>query len=152
MLMRINTYSVPFSLCCLLEDARCERDLCQVSCGIPGSGWPCWMLMLCHSRTPYAVALALKRSPCTPQMGPRLQLPTSCSCGTPRCAETAWLVFGLLNRWKMRLFGKGCSVSEFTLMNDSITKNMTHMLKTLLTLFVGFPSSGQGPHLVNLWF
>lgn len=111
MLMRINTYSVPFSLCCLLEDARCERDLCQVSCGIPGSGWPCWMLMLCHSRTPYAVALALKRSPCTPQMGLRLQLPTSCSCGNPRCAETSWLVFGLLNRWKMGLFGKGCNVS-----------------------------------------
>lgn len=97
-LMGIDTYSVPFSLCCLWKDARCGRDLCQASCGIPWSGWPGWMLS-CRSRKPYAAAPASTQSPCTPRRGPRLQLPTSCACGNPRCAGTSWPVCGLWSGW-----------------------------------------------------
>lgn len=93
-----DTYSVPSSLCCLWEDARCGWDLCQVSCGIPCSGWPCWMLS-CRSRTPYAAAPASTRSPCTPRRGPGPQLPTSCACGSPHCAGASWPVCGLRSGW-----------------------------------------------------
>lgn len=129
--MRIDTYSAPFSLCCLWEDARCGRDLCQVSCGNPCSGWPCWML-LCRSRKPYAAVPASTRSPCTPQRGLRLQLPTSCACGSPRCAGTSWPVCGLLSGWYMRVFRKGYKwgimiealLVEFTLIEDSLINNV----------------------------
>lgn len=147
--MRIDTHSVPFSLCCLWEDARCGRDLCQVSCGNPCSGWPCWML-LCRSRKPYAAAPASTRSPCTPQRGLSLQLPTSCACGDPRCAGTWWPVCGLSSGWEIRVFGKGRNwgimiwalLVGFTLIEDSLTKNgweceRLNLLSVLVSLRLG---------------
>lgn len=63
--------------------------------------------MLCRSRKPYAGALASRRSPCTPQRSPRLQLPTSCSCGVPHCAGTSRPACGLWSGWEIKSFGEG---------------------------------------------
>lgn len=116
-----DTHSVPSSLCCWWEHGHCGgRDPCQVSCVIPCPVWPCWMLMWCRSRRPYAVAPALKRSPCTPPRGPRQQLPTSCSCET----ATSWRVRGLLSARQVRAetFQLVAGTLEITLLSSPCWK------------------------------
>lgn len=148
-----GTHSVLSSLCCWWEHGRCGgRDPCQASCVIPCPVWPCWMLMWCRSRRPYAVAPALKRSPCTPPRGPRQQLPTSCSCET----ATSWRVRGLLSvrRARAEMFQLVAGTLEITPLSSPwwkgcIDKGVKFPLPQL-TFRGHVPSPGQRAHLVRL--